>query len=254
MDEHPTLPAEIRGSLPSVVQAYVAFLEGQISRFEAQVTRLQVGMAKLEAQLADAQAGAQQHSGNSSRPPSSDPPSALPRPQRLRTGRKRGGQKGHRGHRRLQVAEADLSASVEHRPNQCPTCAAPLPADLPPEGEPQRLQVWEIPPIQPEVTEHRAVAIRCPQCQTLVKASDLPSQVFGPRLTAIGSVLHGRYRLSMRETAGVFADLLGVPIGVGSVPRLCDEVNSALTRVRVKRLGRSDDRRRSRPYSQSIEM
>lgn len=223
------MSAEIRASLPAAAQAYVASLEGQITLLQSQVTTLQAGMAKLQVQLSDAQARVQRHSGNSSRSPSSDPPSAPARPKRPRTGRKRGGQKGHPGHLRLQVAEADLTAIVEHRPVQCPVCASALAADLPSEGDPQRLQVWEIPPIRPEVTEHQAVAVRCPHCQELVKASDLPSQVFGPRLTAIGSVLHGRYRLSMRETAGLFADLLGVPIGVGSVPRLCVEVSSALS-------------------------
>jgi transposase len=230
MDEQPTLPGETRTSLPPVVQAYVAFLEGQIGRLQTEVTTLQAGMAELQAQLSDAQARAKQHSGNSSRPPSSDTPSAPARAKRLRTGRKRGGQKGHPAHLRLQVAEGNLTAIVEHRPVRCPKCASPLAADLPAEGEPQRLQVWEIPPIRPDVSEHRALAVRCPHCQKLVKASGLPSSVFGPRLTAIGSVLHGRYRLSMRETAGVFADLLGVPIGVGSVPRLCEEVAVALTK------------------------
>ena len=90
------------------------------------------------------------------------------------------------------------------------------------------MQVWEIPPIRPEVVEHRGVAVRCPHCQELVKPADLPRRAFGPRLAAIGGLLHGRYRLSMRETVGVFADVLGVPISAGSVPRLCREVGAAL--------------------------
>ena len=229
MDEQRTLPAEIRASLPPPVQAYIAFLESQISLLQGKVTTLQADGAKLQAQLADAQARVHQHSGNSSHSPSSDLPSAPARPKRLRTWRKRGGQKGHPRHVRLQVAEADLSAIVEHRPILCPQCASPLAADLPTEGDPQRVQVWEIPAMQPEVIEHRAFAVRCPHCQALVKASDLPSPVFGPRLTAIGSILHGRYRLSMRETVGVCGDVLGVPIGVGSVPRLCEEVSLALS-------------------------
>lgn len=51
---------------------------------------------------------------------------------------------------------------------------------------------------------------------------------FGPRLTAMGSLLHGRYRLSMRETAGVLDDLLSVPVGIGSVSGLCREVSEAV--------------------------
>jgi transposase len=56
----------------------------------------------------------------------------------------------------------------------------------------------------------------------------MPEGAFGPRLTAIGSVRHGRFRLSMRETTEVLADLFGVPMGPGSVSALCQEVAAAL--------------------------
>ena len=44
----------------------------------------------------------------------------------------------------------------------------------------------------------------------------------------MGSLLPGRYRLSVRETAGVFDDLLSVPVGIGSVSGLCREVSAAV--------------------------
>ena len=223
MDEQPTLPGEVRASLPTLAQAYLGFLE-------AQIALLQAGMMKLQAQLADAQARMGQHSGNSSRPPSSDPPAAPPRRKRTPSGRKRGGQQGHPGHARLQLAAEQITARVEHRPDQCPICTLPLAATLPTEGEPLRRQVWEIPPMGPEVTEHRGYRVRCPHCAALVSAPDLPERVFGPRLTAMGSVLHGRFRLSMRETSEILADLFGVPLGPGSVAGLCQEVNAALCR------------------------
>jgi transposase len=104
-----------------------------------------------------------------------------------------------------------------------------LDATLPSEGEPIRVQVWEIAPIVPEVIEHRGYRVRCPYCTALVPAPELPEGAFGPRLTAIGGVLHGRFRLSMRETTEILADLFGVPLGPGSVASLCREVNAALT-------------------------
>ncbi len=214
VDEQPTLPAEVRGSLPPMVGAYVAFLESQV--------------ALLRDQVADLQARIHQNSGNSSRPPSSDPPDARPHLQRKPSGRKRGGQKGHPGHARIQLDAEQLAARVEHRPIQCPACTLPLDADLPSEGEPICAQVWEIPPITAEVVEHRGYRVRCPHCAALVPPPDLPEGAFGPRLTAIGSLLHGRFRLSMRETTTVFADLLGVPLGPGSVSTLCQEVAVAL--------------------------
>jgi transposase len=42
------------------------------------------------------------------------------------------------------------------------------------------------------------------------------------------SLLHGRFRLSMRATTVVFAELFGAPLGPGSVSALCRETSAAL--------------------------
>jgi transposase len=228
MDEQPSLPGEVRASLPPLVQAYLTYLEAKIGLLQDQVTKLEAGMAKLQAQLADVQARADQHSGNSSRPPSTDPLGAPPRPKQPPSGRKRGGQPGHPGHARLQLAAVDLTAVVEYRPLQCPSCTLPLGSDLPIEGEPDCVQVWEVPPIAPQIIEHRGYRVRCPYCAVLVPTPDLPAGAFGPRLTAVASVLHGRFRLSMRETTEVLDDLFGIALGAGSVSTLCQDVNVAL--------------------------
>src|SRR5258708_5077460 len=229
MDTPLSLPVEVRASADPAIQAYLAFQDSQIALLQEQIASLHAELGKLRLHLADALARAHQHSGNSSRPPSTDPPDAPPRPTQAPSGRQRGGKKGHPGHARLQLTGPDLSGMVEHRAVQCPSCTLPLSPALPAEGEPDRVQVWEIPPIAPQVTEHRGDRVRCPYCGVLVPAPDLPEGAFGPRLTAIGSVLHGRFRLSMRETTEVLGDLFGVPLGGGSVSPLCQEVNAALT-------------------------
>jgi transposase len=228
VDEQPTLPAEVRASLPPIAQAHIIFLESQITLLRDQVMALQATITKLQSQMADLEARTHQNSGNSSRPPSSDPPGPRPHLTHKPSGRKRGGQKGHPGHTRIQLAADQVTARVEHRPVQCPGCTLPLDATLPSEGEPICVQVWEIPPIAPEVVEHRGYRVRCPHCAAVVSPADLPDGAFGPRLTAMASLLHGRFRLSMRETTEVFADLFGVPMGPGSVSALCQEVNAAL--------------------------
>ena len=192
----------------------VGVLEGELGKLRGHVT-------EVEARL-------NQHSGNSSRPPASDSPAAPPRPKQPPSGRQRGGQKGHSGHARLQLSADAVSEIVLHRPLQCPSCTLPLDPDLPTEGNPIRHQVWEIPPVMAHVTEHHGLSVRCPHCAVLVPAPELPEGAFGPRVTALGSVLHGRYRLSMRETAGVLEDVFGVPIGVGSIAYLCQETSTAL--------------------------
>lgn len=188
----------------------------------------------LQTQVADLQAQLQQHSGNSSRPPSSDPPSAPPRPPRGATGRKPGGQPGHAGHHRAWLPPDQVDEFVVHSPTACPHCQTALPPDLPEVGPRWRQQVWDVPPVRPHVTEHQFPAVACPACQARVRVPrppDVPPGAFGPQVTALVALLHGRYRLSDRETAAVLADLFGLPIGSGSIPTLCDTVSVALEPV-----------------------
>jgi transposase len=103
-----------------------------------------------------------------------------------------------------------------------------LDATLPPVGESICVQVWEIPPVVPEVVEHRGDRVRCPHGAASVPPMVPPESAFGPRLTAMASPRHGRFRLRMREATEVFADRFGVPLGSGSISALCREVATAL--------------------------
>jgi transposase len=185
----------------------------------------------LLAQVADLTARLGQHSGNSSRPPSSDPPATPKRPRRPPRGRRRGGQPGHPGHHRPPVPPEQVDTVLEHRAAACPHCQTPLAPDLPPVGAPRCQQVWELPPLRPTVTEHRFPTVTCPHCAQLVTAPpppELPPGAFGPHLTALIALLHGRYRLSARECAAVLGEVFGVPLGLGSVPALCQQVSAAV--------------------------
>ena len=233
--EAPTLSAPVRASLPPEVRAYLASLEAEVALLTAKLAELEplvARVAELEQRRAVAEARAQQHSGNSSRPPSSDPPDAPGRPAARPSGRRRGGQPGHRGHHREWVPPSDVNVFVEHYPEQCPGCQAPLPVALPDTAEPQRQQVWDVPVVvEPVITEHRYHTVTCPHCQTAVSAprpADVPSGAFGPQLTALVGLLHGRYRLSAREIQALLADLWRVPLGLGSVPTLYRQVGAAL--------------------------
>ena len=185
----------------------------------------------LLTQVADLTARLGQHSGNSSRPPSSDPPAAPKRPARPPRGRRRGAQPGHPGHARPPVPPEQVDTVVEHRRATCPQCATALPADLPPVGAPRLHQVWEVPPVRPTITEHRFPTVTCPHCAYPVTApppAELPPGAFGPHLAALVALLHGRYRLSARECAALLGEVFGVPLGLGSVPALCQQVSAAL--------------------------
>ncbi len=204
---------------PAAVRAVVLALLDQAQQLQARVT-------DLEHQL-------KRHSGNSSRPPSSDPPSVPPRPPRSPSGRPRGAQPGHPGHHRDLLPPSQVDEFVIHRPTACPHCQAALPHDLPAQDV-RRQQVWDVPPLQPHVTEHQFPTVTCPQCHTAVRAprpAAVPPGSFGPQVVALVALLHGRFRISTREIVLLLEALWQLPLSGGSVPALYQTASTALAPV-----------------------
>jgi transposase len=95
-------------------------------------------------------------------------------------------------------------------PRQCPACQTALLPDLPNALPPTRRQVVELPSIVAYVTEYQCRTVSCPHCQQLligVLPPDLPAGAFGPHLTALIALLHGRYRHTARETVSFFEEV-----------------------------------------------
>src|SRR5258706_1283580 len=164
-------PAEWAATPPAVRTLLLAALA-----LIKQLLPLQQQVLDLQQQVVELQARLNQHSGNSSKPPSSDPPSAPPRPPATPRGRPRGGQPGHDGHHRPLLPPEQVDTFVPHHPTHCPHCQTDLPPDLPDCAELLRQQVWELPEIRPLVTEHQYHTVCCPTCQAAIRA-DRPSDV-----------------------------------------------------------------------------
>ena len=205
---------------------------GTLEEATALLRELWAELVGLRARVQELEARLKQDSSNSSRPPSSDPPSTPARPPRPLKGRRRGAQPGHEAHQRALAPPERVDAVVEHWPEHCGHCQAPLAAE--PHlvvAEPVRHQVTEVPPVRAEVIEHRLQRVRCPACGGETRAglpAGVPRGAFGPRLQAAVALLSGRYRLSRREVAAVAEDLLGAPLAVGSVDGLCRATAQAL--------------------------
>ena len=185
---------------------------------------------QLSVEVQELRVRVNQTSKNSSKPPSSDPPGTM-LPARPARGRKRGAQPGHPEQQRPLLPSDQVDEIVVLQPTCCPVCSTALEADLPDATVPVRTQVWELPPITPQVTEYQQRTVGCPTCCHLVQAArpaDAPPGAFGPRLTALLGLLHGRYRLSTRETAAFVADITGVAISVGGIVSSCMRVSDAL--------------------------
>jgi transposase len=231
MTDIPYLPDEIRAALPLEAQAYLTALETVIAELRIELGTLRTAFDSLQQQNGELLVRTRQTSRNSSRPPSSDPPSAPARPRRPASPRKQGAQPGHKQHKRIMLPVEEVDEVIEHRPTECPTCHAELAPDLPDVAEPQRQQVWEIPDIRPHVAEHRYHQVDCPCCHTPVQAerpAEVPSGSFGPGVVALVGLLHGRYRLSVREIVALLLDVFHLPISPGSVIELCRLLSAAL--------------------------
>jgi transposase len=174
------------------------------------VQELEQTIATQAAEIQELRDQLAKDSRNSSKPPSSDG-LKKPRVQNLRrkTGRRRGGQKGHQGHT-LEMVELSDHVRV-HPVSQCPRCATDL-RSVEPCGR-ERRQVFDLPPVRIEVTEHQAEIKVCPQCGGQVKG-DFPSEVtqpvqYGPRIKAQASYLNNYQLIPWARTCELLGDFYG---------------------------------------------
>lgn len=175
--------------------------------------------------LRDAQA---QNSRNSSRPPSTDGPEQ-PKPKSLRqkSGRKPGGQPGHPG-RSLQPS--DTPRHIEIHPLlacQCGKDLSGLPAiDF------QRRQVFDLPPLELECTEHRAQIKQCPCCGKTNTAAfppgiDAPVQ-YGKNFRALLAYLYDAQEGASRRVREMSAELFGYAVSEATLQKARQEQHDAL--------------------------
>lgn len=216
----PTISEHDWEKTPPAVQALVRDLIDMVQALSIEVQELRVRV--------------NQTSRNSSKPPSSDPPHVPPPPARQASGRNRGAQPGHADQQRSLLPPDQVHELIMLQPNACPVCSLALPPDLPATVPPLRTQVTELQPLTAYVTEYQQQTVCCPQCQHQVTAPRpmaAPPGAFGPRLTALIALLHGRYRLSTRETAALLAEVADVELSLGSITICCGRVSDALAPV-----------------------
>ena len=118
-------------------------------------------VVELEVQLAKALELLGQNSGNSNKPPSSDPPNAKQAKKKTK-GRRRGGQKGHRGSRRELLPPEEVDEVVDLFPAACESCWNPL-LQVPDEFA-RRYQLTDLKPLAVHTTEWRRHAVVCRCC------------------------------------------------------------------------------------------
>lgn len=172
----------------------------------------------------------ERNSSTSSKPPSSDkgnftnPPKPKPVSLRKKSGRKLGGQKGHPGSTLEKVSNPDHIERHHFAPDaSCSGCGYQL-GDLSDLNDFEVRQVFDLPPIALEVTEHRASRCSCPGCGQRVTApfpEDVKAPVqYGPRLQAAALYLGGYQLLPYQRLSELFAELFQAPLSQGTLANI----------------------------------
>jgi len=169
---------------------------------DALVAALRQRVEELERQLKDLQQRLGPTASNSSLAPSANPPGAPPPVVKRPTGRKSGGQPGHKGHRRLRLPPERVRHVIPLIPARCEAWQAPLPQQ-PSAGDPEPTwhQLAELPKVSAVVKEFQGHARTCPCCGHLTREgipAEIRAHAFGPRLAATLSYLACSQHVSQR--------------------------------------------------------
>ena len=216
MKPQPPIPEPLWNTVPAEAQvAILAVLESLKGR-----------IAELEQRVGDLKGRLKLNSTNSSKPPSSDPIGFKRKPPTRPSGRKRGGQPGHRRAQRGLVP-AEKSTVTDCRPTDCRRCGGARPVMTRLLWSPGR-----------RVAQDRTAGRRVPTsspCLPQLRRNDVsalpegvPSGCFGPYLQAVLATLASGYRLSKRQVQQMVGDLFGLSIATGMVSKLERQSTTAL--------------------------
>lgn len=202
----------------SLQQEQIQLLQEQVSQLTEQVKTLQERLAK--------------DSHNSSSPPSSDRFSRQKKSRSLRekSGKKAGGQEGHKGYT-LEMSDTP-DETIPLPVLQCQHCQADLSAMA---GSLERRQVVDVPLPVCRVIEYQGEWKQCPHCQGYTSTT-FPDGVnaavqYGPRVGAIAVYLLMQQLLPWGRACEVLADLLGVQVSEGTLARLIERTARHLVPV-----------------------
>lgn len=206
--------------LPGEREIREAYQQGEqavVGLFQAVILVMAERIQKLEDQLA-------KNSSNSGKPPSSDGyDQPAPRSLRKRSRRKSGGQAGHQGET-LKVVEKPDYFRV-YRVKGCKHCGHSLKRRKVIGHE--KRQVFDVPPMKIEVTEHRAEIKDCPSCGKETRA-EFPREVnkavqYGTEIKAQMVYLNTEQYIPLERTCDVLEEFYAHRPSEGTIVTACAE-------------------------------
>jgi transposase len=208
-----------------------------VDRQSAQISELQAQIAIQQSQIA----ALQKNSSNSSKPPSSDMPSAPDRKHnnsRKSSGKKPGGQLGHKGITLQPVDSPD--DTIECVPTDCENCGVLLDGQTAPPQLLSVTQVKDIPPIEPTITEYHQFARTCACGHTTIGI--LPDGItpndggiqIGPNASSFLVYLNTAHHIPYDRLGIVSRDIFNFPLSVGTIANKLEKAAVAAVPVAKK--------------------
>jgi len=208
------------------IPEFIGLLFQKISELEQVIDELKLENKQLKSKLADYQTT--KNSKNSSKPPSSDLGN-IKKTKSLKknSGKKVGGQPGHKGSSMKMVENPDFIES--HHPSYCNCCGDNL-SGIKPEFSGKR-QVVDIPEIALTVTEHRVYKKAC-NCGHIAQGA-YPTGVdapicYGKNTQALIAYLNARQYIPYKRTEEMLRSVFGLNICQGSIKNIIDKISNKL--------------------------
>jgi transposase len=223
LDQSGQANQDIREGLKQAIKA-IEYLQEHVTTLEGLIGGLQERIKTLERQQA-------KDSHNSSLPPSSDRFVRPPKSLRKKSGKKPGGQQGHRGHHLRQVETPDQV--LIHPVERCESCQQDLRAQK--ASMPERRQVMDLPVKRLWVIEHRVEEKQCPACFHLTRAS-FPAMVkapaqYGTSIQTLATYLVEGQAVPYARASQLLQELLGVQLSAGSIASFVTSCHQQLAEV-----------------------
>jgi transposase len=197
-----------------ILFAVIAELRETVKRQPEEIAGLKTEITELKTRL-------NQNSRNSSKPPSSDGPKK-PVSLRVKSGKKAGAQKGHKGHgHKIE----QVNKVIEMIPELCPVCGTNLTEE--PRADYEIRYPAEIPEARLETIKYEFDKIICPNCGAEVSAV-IPYNMsgtftYGDNIRALTVTLSQYGMMSEDKTRKILSDWLGCSISVGTVHAIVEE-------------------------------
>lgn len=216
----------------------IAALKAENMQLKAIIEKQAQQIAQLLERVDELTAMLNKNSRNSSMPPSSDGyKKPAPASLREKSGKKAGGQNGHKGNGFKFIRQPD--ETVEHKPCQCLGC--PHAEDCIGKVQDTRYKI-DI-ELLTKMTAHKVLVYDCPLRNGEKLQGEFPEGLnstiqYGNNVAALAVALNTRGMVSIGRTHELLSNVFGIPISAGTIQTMlhrCSEfVSSAVSEIKSK--------------------